>query len=80
MNGLRIMSGGAVLALLAACSSGTSPDHGAAASGPAAASTAIPASNPLKPLLDTRQRAQDVQKVLKAHDDAERKALKQAQQ
>jgi hypothetical protein len=40
----------------------------------------MPASNPLTPLLNTRKRAQAVEQDIKAHDQAMRKALKDAQQ
>jgi hypothetical protein len=71
---------GALVAALAACSPHPAPHSAAAGTQPAAASTAMPASNPLTPLLNTRNRAKAVQQDLKAHDQAERKALKDAQQ
>jgi hypothetical protein len=51
---------------LAACSQPPAPQ----AEAPAPASTAIPASNPLKPLLDDRDKAKAVQQ--KVLDDAEK--------
>lgn len=80
MSVLKCALCGALLATLAACSSSPAPDASATASKPASASTAMPASNPLTPLLNTRNRAKDVEQKLKAHDDAERKALQDAQQ
>lgn len=75
-----ILTAVALALLLAACSSHPAPQDAATAAKPAAASTAMPASNPLTPLLNTRNRAKAVEKDLKAHDQAERKALKDAQQ
>lgn len=79
MSMLKSAACGVVVATLAACSSPSAPP-GTSAAKPAQASTAMPASNPLTPLLNTRNRAQAVQQKLKAHDDAERKALQDAQQ
>lgn len=76
----RTLLGATLAVTLAACSSHPAPQGAASAAKPAAASTAMPASNPLTPLLNTRNRAAAVQKDLKAHDQAERKALKDAQQ
>lgn len=83
MSSLKTVLCGALLASLAACSSPTPPAQDAAAApnaAPAKSSTAIPASNPLAPMLNTRNRAAAVEQKLKAHDAAERKALKDAQQ
>jgi hypothetical protein len=81
MSSLKYVLCGALLSSLAACSSHPAPQQDAAAgANPAKSSTAIPASNPLAPMLNTRNRAKAVEKDLKAHDAAERKALKDAQQ
>ncbi|MDA3914014.1 hypothetical protein [Oleiagrimonas sp.] len=67
--------------LLGACSHAPAPDAADQAKPQAAsASTAIPASNPFAPMLKDRDRAKAVQQSINAHDAAERKALKEAQQ
>ncbi len=77
MSMSRLVLSAALLVALAACSSNSNTDTAAT---PASASTAMPASNPLTPMLNTRNRAKAVEQSLKAHDDAERKALQDAQQ
>ena len=78
MSMSRTVLAATLLLALAACSSHSDADTAAAK--PATASTAMPASNPLTPMLNTRDRAKAVEQNLKAHDDAERKALQDAQQ
>ena len=80
MNLRTPVLGIALLVALSACSSSPAPGASADTDKPTAASTAMPASNPLTPLLNTRNRAQAVQQKLQAHDQAERKALEDAQQ
>lgn len=82
MSTLKPVLCGALLASLAACSSHPAPQDAASATAakPATSSTAMPASNPLTPLLNTRNRAKAVEQKLQAHDAAERKTLKDAQQ
>jgi hypothetical protein len=81
MRYMKTAACGLLVALLAACSKSPAPDTPQPPQPKAAtASTAMPASNPLTPLLNTRDRAKSVQQTLKAHDDAERKVLQDAQQ
>ncbi|KGI78815.1 hypothetical protein [Oleiagrimonas soli] len=81
MRHLPIVACGLLIAALAGCSKSPAPDTPQPPNPKAAsASTAMPASNPLTPLLNTRDRAKSVQQTLQAHDDAERKALQDAQQ